>query len=132
MLVTSLMVIGAWLQATPSAEAVLQRLDLTSFRNSTGPARSPGLRYPRDWTFTDLSVGEGVARLERQGDWAISLRVLRKDPDGLVVCFTDRALNGGSYNAQEALLVVPDGAGGFRAADAELIEIGCATSPGQG
>ncbi|NBB63298.1 hypothetical protein GVN18_28935 [Pseudomonas sp. ODNR1LW] len=132
MSVIALMAFGAVLQTAPAAEAILQRLDLTSFRNSTGPAGSPGLKYPRDWTFTDLSVEDDVARLDRKGDWAISLRVLRPVSDGVVVCFMDRALNGGSYNARQALLVAPDGEGGFRVVDEDLSEPGCEPLPGQG
>ncbi|WP_312065055.1 hypothetical protein [Brevundimonas sp.] len=113
-----------------SAADILPRLDLTSFRNSTGPARAAGLKRPGDWGFTELETADGVATLARPGDWAISLSLIRWTPEGVIACFTDRARNGGSYAAQSALRIVSDGLAGYRVADEALNQAGCpALSP---
>lgn len=115
-----------------SAADILLRLDLTSFPNSTGPARAAGLKHPRDWSFTEVGTADGVATLERSGDWAISLRIIRWTPEGVIVCFADRARNGGSYAVQSALRIVSDGLAGYRAADDEVSEPSCRPLPRQG
>ncbi len=113
-----------------SAADILLRLDLTSFRNSTGPARAAGLRRPQDWGFTELETADGAATLVRLADWAISLSIIRWTPEGVIACFTDRARNGGSYAAQSALRIVSDGLAGYRVAEDGLNEAGCpALSP---
>jgi len=113
-----------------SAADILPRLDLTSFRNSTGQARAAGLKRPGDWGFTELETADGVATLVRPGEWAISLSLIRWTPEGVIVCFTDRAGNGGSYAAQSALRIVSDGFAGYRVADEALNEADCpALSP---
>jgi len=115
-----------------SAAHILQLLDLTSFQNSTGPSRDAGRRRPRDWFFTQMNVADGVATLERPNDWALSLRIIRIKPDGVIACFQDRALNGGSYATQSALRVVGDSLAGYRVAEEGLVEPTCSTLPGQG
>lgn len=115
-----------------SAADILLRLDLTSFRNSTGPARAAGLKHPRDWSFTELATADGVATLERPRDWAISLRIIRWTPEGVIACFGDRATNGGSYATQSALRIVSDGLAGYRVADDAVSEASCPPLSGQG
>lgn len=119
------------LQADPSAAEVLQGLDMTSFRNSTGPRRVEGWRRPADWSFSELTVADGRASLARPGDWIISLRILRTTPEGLLACFSDRAQNGGSYSAQQAVRIVPDDADGYRVAEQDIVDPDCPPFPGQ-
>lgn len=126
------MVAAAALQGPPTAAEILPRLDMTSFRNSTGPTRGGGRRVPADWAFTELTVEDGVATLERPGDWAFTLGIIRTAPDGVIACFYDRARNGGTYAALSAVRIVSDGAGGYRVADQHLDEPTCRPIPGQG
>lgn len=114
-----------------SAADILLRLDLTSFPNSTGPARAAGLKRPRDWAFTEVATVDGVATLERAGDWTISLRIIRWTPEGVIACFGDRAINGGSYATQSALRIVSDGLAGYWVADAAVSEASCPSLSGQ-
>lgn len=116
----------------PSAAEVLQYLDMTSFRNSLGPRREPGLRVPSDWGFSELTIDNGHATLEEPGEWEFSLGIIRIARDGVIACFYDRARNGGTYNAQQALRIVRDKAGGYRVADQNIIEPSCPPLPGQG
>ncbi|MBA4805355.1 MAG: hypothetical protein H2038_11950 [Brevundimonas sp.] len=122
--------------AQPSAEEILRGLDMMSFANSLRPSRAPGLKRPADWRFTEASASGEVFRLTRRldgrDDWVIGLRIIRSDADGVVACFSDRALNGGSYLANSAVRIVPDGEGGYRAAEEDLDEPSCPPAPGQG
>ncbi|EDX82025.1 hypothetical protein ER13_03085 [Brevundimonas sp. EAKA] len=120
-------------QAAPSAAEILQGLDLTSFRNSTGPSRAEGLRRPADWSFSNLTVEDDVASLQRTGNrWRLGLKILRSTPDGVVACFYDQALNSGSYRTQKALLIVRDDLGGYRVQDQDIVDPACLPNPGQG
>ncbi|RZI98536.1 MAG: hypothetical protein EON90_12975 [Brevundimonas sp.] len=123
-----------WVQAIQqdvSAADILQRLDLNSFPNSTGPRKVAGWKYPADWSFTVLREEGGSAVLERPGAWAMSLRIIRRTEDGIIVCFFDHAQNGGNYSARSALRIVGDGAGGYRVAE-EVEDPTCEPLPGQG
>lgn len=121
------------LQSAPSAAEVLHGLDLTSFRNSTGPRREVGLRRPVDWAFSGLSIAGGQASLERPKDgWTISLEILRTTSDGVIACFNDQARNGGSYSAQTALHIVRDDVGGYRVVDETVRDPDCPPRLGQG
>ncbi|WP_420455887.1 hypothetical protein [Rubrivirga sp.] len=92
------------------AGRLLSELDLSSFRNSTGPRREPSQR-----TLADLGVAvtqAGGDRAEARSDsWLYALTVLaRSDANGdgepdVSLCFEDRALNSGSYDTRTALLV---------------------------
>nr|WP_143028942.1 hypothetical protein [Massilia sp. PDC64] len=56
---------------------------------------------------------------ESPGDWRYELRIVgRRDVNGdgvedLEVCFIDRALNGGTYNTSEGLLITRYSADGY-------------------
>lgn len=121
------------LQSAPSAADILQGLDMTSFRNSTGPSRATGLRRPSDWSFSRLAVEGGRASLERsENEWVIGLRIIRRTPDGVIGCFSDRAQNGGNYDAQKPIWIVRDDLGGYLVVDEDIVEAGCSPRPGQG
>lgn len=130
-LLATLTVIAS-LQANPSAADILQGLDMTSFRNSTGPLRVEGWRRPADWSFSALTVSEETAYLERPGDWKIGLKILRTTTDGVIACFYDRAQNGGRYAAQQALRIVRDDFGGYRVSDQNVVDPTCSPLVGQG
>lgn len=97
----------------PPAEGVLSRLDLTSFPNSTVPARRRGPATPAEAGFSEAWSGEGgwayrsSPRDGPGGYWELGLRVLETHGDGVSVCFTDVAHNGGSYFVQTALILTP-------------------------
>lgn len=125
----AMLTVVASLHADPTAAEVLQGLDMTSFRNSTGPSRVEGWRRPADWSFSELTVGEGRASLARPGDWIISLRILRTTSDGVIACFSDRAQNGGTYSAQKAVWIVQDDHGGYRVIAEDIVDPTCAPFP---
>lgn len=99
-----------------------QSFDLASIRSSLGPRRTSGQR-----TFADLGMKPSKATddllvFENPGDWRYAFRIVgRRDVnrDGiedLEVCFTDRALNGGSYNNTQGLLITRYAADGYAVA----------------
>ncbi|MFN7107048.1 MAG: hypothetical protein ACK4MY_02395 [Brevundimonas sp.] len=111
---------------------LLSGLDLTSFRNSTGPSRAEGLKRPGDWGFARVVTHDDGVTLERPGDWVVGLRTIRWTPEGFIVCFTDKSLNGGSYNAQSTLRLTNDGWGGFKAEETPALDSTCLPNAGQG
>ena len=91
------------------ATFVFQHLDLTTFRNSTGPRRQEGQRL-----FADLGIKatrtSDTEAVSESDDWTYSIKVIaRRDfnRDGVqevAICFTDTARQG-SYNVQQPLLL---------------------------
>ncbi|WP_312144468.1 hypothetical protein [Brevundimonas sp.] len=134
-MLASIALVAALQIAEPTALAVLRDLDLTSFPNSTGPARLPGRKHPRDWNFrhsgTDKDWTFLTRREDGRDDWTIGLRIIRRSPDGIIACFHDRAQNGGSYSAASAIRIVAT-VDGYRAAEQGLNEPTCPPMPGQG
>ena len=92
-----------------TAGRLLSDLDVSSFRNSTGPRRAPSQR-----TLSDLGVAVTRASSDRaearSGDWLYVLEVVGRgdaNRDGVpdvTVCFRDRALEG-AYDTHQALLL---------------------------
>jgi hypothetical protein len=95
--------------STDLAEFVFTRLDLTTFRNSTGPKREPGARFFSDLGIRPTKVSADEAM--HDGDWLYAVLVLeRRDFNGdqveeVAICFTDSAQNGGTYSTQKPLLL---------------------------
>lgn len=120
----------------PQAAAILQGLDMMSFPNSLRPSRAPGRQRPPDWGFVQPSTYGDEHYLTRMDegreDWVIGLRIIRREPEGVIGCFSDKALNGGSYRARQAIRIVVDDAGGYRVAENDLNEPTCKPEPGQG
>jgi len=95
------------------------KFDLASIRSSFGPRRLPGLRTFSDFGMKPSKATENLLVFESPGDWLYELRIVgRRDVNGdgiedLEVCFIDRALNGGTYNTSEGLLITRYSAGGY-------------------
>lgn len=96
------------------ARFVFERLDLATFANSTGPRRPRGQRS----TFADLgirptSLSETQA-ISDDGSWMYSVQIVHKgdvNRDGVeevLVCFREKAGDGGTYRAEDPLVVQLD------------------------
>ncbi len=87
------------------------KFDLASIRSSFGPRRSPALRTFDDFGMKPSKATDNMVVFENPGDWRYELKIVgRRDVNGdgiedLEVCFTDQALNGGSYHTSKGLLV---------------------------
>lgn len=98
------------------------KFDLASIRSSFGPRRSPDLRTFADFGMKPDKATEDTLAFETPGDWLYELKIVaRRDVnrDGiedLEVCFTDRALNGGTYNTSQGLLLTRYSADGYAVA----------------
>ena len=123
----SLMMINA-AQAAPVASYfpkkdlgrfLADKFDLASIRSSFGPRRLPAQRTFSDFGMKPSKANENVLVFERPGDWLYELRIVgRRDVNGdgiedLEVCFIDRALNGGTFNTSEGLLITRYSADGY-------------------
>ncbi len=83
-------------------EFIVERLDLTTFRNSLGPARSPGMRYFSDMGLIPTEISEGRIVFETESWYYCIELVERRDVnhDGiedLQICFTDDSIHGTYY-----------------------------------
>ncbi len=80
---------------------IVERLDLTTFRNSLGPARRPGMRHFSDMGLTPTEMSEGRVVFETES-WFYCVDVVeRRDVNGdgiedLLIRFTDDSI-GGTY-----------------------------------
>lgn len=78
---------------------IVERLDLTTFRNSLGPLRSAGMRHFSDMGLVPTEISEGRMVFET-GSWYYSLEILdRRDVNGdgledLLIRFTDDSIEG--------------------------------------
>lgn len=86
--------------------------DLATIRSSINPRlRSPGLRTFKDLGMKPSRASNDVLVFDTPDDWLYELKIVgRRDVNGdgiedIEVCFVDRALNGGTYNTSEGLLV---------------------------
>ena len=119
--------------AEPKKTALLlKRLDLASFRNSTGPRRKVGKRTPEQYGFVKSSVRNQAAVLtEADGSWAISLSIIGEKLGHNLVCFEDEAENGGQY-ATKQVLDLTLGQDGLYEAKEQAATADCPARPGQG
>ncbi len=87
------------------AKFVFERLDISSFRNSTGPRRKPGQRHFADLGIHPTKLTDTTASSDERGEWFFQIRVLGKsdyNKDGaqeVAICFSESAQNGGRYRA---------------------------------
>jgi hypothetical protein len=92
------------------ARFVFEHLDISSFRNSTGPRRGRGERFLGDLGVQPNRVTETEA-IADEGGWSYGVRILGKrdynkdDVEEVLICFSDRSLDGGSYNTTKHLIV---------------------------
>ncbi len=92
------------------AKFVFEHLDLTTFRNSTGPRRRPGDRFFQDLGIHPDQVSDTDAA-STQDDWLYSVRILEtRDYTGdgtpeVLICFSDKARNGGTYSATNSYVL---------------------------
>jgi len=99
-----------------------EKFDLATIRSSFGPRHSPSQRTFADFGIKPSIATENALAFNIPGDWRYELRVMaRRDvnSDGiedLEVCFTDRALNGGTYNVSKGLLITRYLADGYAVA----------------
>src|SRR6478609_9566853 len=99
---------SAW-PSSNLAEFVFTHLDLTSFRNSTGPRRETGKRYFGDLGIKPNKVSATSAVSDVDG-WTYSVRILGQrdyNKDGvqeIAICFSDDAQEG-TYSTQHPYLV---------------------------
>ncbi|MDV3482152.1 MULTISPECIES: pesticin immunity protein [Sphingobium] len=85
-------------------ESVIDRLDLTSFPNSIGPRRVAEKKTFSEYGFIVIKKTASGAYLELDSHrWEMSFNVLSAKDGRMTVCFGDRALGGGTYNALSAL-----------------------------
>lgn len=98
------------------------KFDLATIRSSFGPHRSSALRTFADFGMKPSKSTEDILVFERPGEWLYELKIVgRRDAnrDGiedLEVCFIDRALNGGTYNTSQGLLITRYSADGYAVA----------------
>lgn len=90
-------------------EVIYKKLNLSTFRNSTGPSRNKGDRYFSDLNLPLTKVNENSLIVETE-DWVYSITALNIrdfNKDGVIdveICFNDRA-KFGTYNAQQPILI---------------------------
>lgn len=88
-----------------------EKFDLASIRSSLGPRRLPTQRTFADLGIKPSTVTKDAVVFLSEGDWYYELRVVgrrdvnRDGVEDLEVCFYDRAMNGGNYDAAEGLLI---------------------------
>jgi len=99
-----------------------KNFDLASIRSSLGPQRSPKLRTFAAFGMKPSQATESTLVFKNPNDWLYELKIVgRRDVNGdgiedLEVCFADIALNGGSYNASQGLLITRYSANGYAVA----------------
>jgi hypothetical protein len=86
--------------------------DLATIRSSLNPRRrTDGFRTFKSLGMKPSKATETTLVFDSPGDWFYEMKIVgRRDVNGdgvedLEVCFADRALNGGTYNASEGLLI---------------------------
>lgn len=83
---------------------IVKNLDVTSFPSSIGPRRAPGKTHFADYNIEPKTVTESDAELaEKSGGWRFYFKVLKIDGTNVTVCFTDQAMDGGTYHTVNAM-----------------------------
>lgn len=85
-------------------EAIAAMVDLRSFPNSTGPRREDHLRTFADYGFTEVTVVDGTVELyDEDRSWMFAVTPLETTDDRAILCILDRALDGATYLANDAV-----------------------------
>lgn len=101
---------------------LVEKFDLATIRSSFGPRRAAAQRTFSDFGMKPSSATEDALVFDSPGDWLYELRIVgRGDINGdgiedLEVCYLERALNGGSYNAAMGLLITKYSTSGYAVA----------------
>jgi hypothetical protein len=88
-----------------------EKFDLATVRSSFGPRRTSAKRTFADFEMKPSQLAEDSVVFLSPGDWLYELRIVARgdfNRDGiedLKVCFVDRALNGGTYDTAQGLLL---------------------------
>lgn len=88
-----------------------EKFDLATIRSSFGPRRTPAKRTFADFGMKPSQLAEDSVVFLTPGDWLYEIRVVARgdfNRDGiedLEVCFADHALNGGTYDVAQGLLL---------------------------
>jgi hypothetical protein len=100
----------------PTAAMVARTLDLTSFDNSTGPRRRAGARTPADYGFINAdTIGSLAVLSPKDRNWELTVELISRSGDDVVICFGDNARDGGSYRVQQPLTLHHELNGLYRA-----------------
>jgi hypothetical protein len=85
---------------------LIAHLDVTSFPSSIHPRSSAGKRTFADYGFFPVMMSSDEAVLETtEHDWRFEVHILGSNQNTITVCLHDQAMNGGSYDAQQILLI---------------------------
>lgn len=101
--------ISSYLPSKDVEKFVVEKLDLSTFRNSFGPRREPGKRTFADFGLRPTNTSNGVIEF-KDDDWNYTVKILGRQDynnDGiedLAIRFTDRSLVG-SYRTESQLLL---------------------------
>jgi hypothetical protein len=116
------LVLAAALQSAPAlpqqaaVQRAVERLDMSSFPNSLGnvaTGRTRTLRQLGDFRF---AWDEGTLEVtETDGSWVRMFKPLSGPRGRIRLCFTDQALNGGTYLTSEAIELTMGRGGVYRA-----------------
>jgi hypothetical protein len=88
---------------------IIQRLDLSTFRNSLGPRRESNMRFFSDFGIKATKISNGYIEFD-SSDWVYAIEIIRKkdeNSDGiedLVISFFDKSKTG-TYDTNTWLLV---------------------------
>ena len=107
---------GAAVPPQAIVRRAVERLDMGSFRNSLAPAVERRPRTLRQLGNHRYAWEEGALEVtEADGSWVRIFKPLRSPRGRVRLCFTDQALNGGTYLTSEAIELSPVRGGGYRA-----------------
>lgn len=113
-----------------SPVAIAELVDVTSFPSSIGPRRQDGLKTFEDYGFTDVRlVDETVELYEADGSWMFAITVMYSDDNRAILCILDRALNGGTYDAQKPTAFVPTSDRLLVATAEDVVDPNCPSRP---
>lgn len=93
-------------------DAVIAKLDLNSFPNSTGPRRQAGKHSFADYGFTEVEKrSDGATLTSTGGGWVMAFRILSASQKAIKLCLVDQGrmrpgdVRAPSYDARSALIV---------------------------
>jgi len=101
-------------------QQIIDKLDMTSFRNSIGPRREEGKYTLKEYGASKISFNGKIAVVHTQDDsWQYTITLLDEESK---ICFEDQAMNSGSYHSQNAYILIEDKSGFFKASPIEDTE----------